>query len=154
MMKILFWMMALAWFPVPLEAFTPLHQSLPFGLGNSVNTMKSFSRQRQLLSFSSSSPVPTATMMATTVTTLYAKNQPGNDKISAQRRKQLGIADDEDEYDLGFALEQNTDDTISKIVAGSFILIMIALLIVGVVLPSTTDYGEGICNPIQNAGRC
>jgi len=106
------------------------------------------------LSLSSSGHARAEMMMATTATARYAKNQPGNDKISAQRRKQLGIADDEDEYDLGFALEQNTDDTISKIVAGSFIFIMIALLIVGVVLPSTTDYGEGICNPIQNAGRC
>jgi len=152
MIKVIFWMMALACFPDPQKAFAPLHQTLPFGVGNSGNTMKSFSHQ--LLSLSSSGHARAEMMMATTATARYAKNQSGNDKISAQRRKQLGIADDEDEYDLGFALEQNTDDTISKIVAGSFIFIMIALLIVGVVLPSTTDYGEGICNPIQNAGRC
>ena len=54
----------------------------------------------------------------------------------------------------GFALEQNTDPVITKIIAGSFILAMIALLVYGVVIPSLTEYDEGICSPIQNAGRC
>lgn len=75
-------------------------------------------------------------------------------KISDKRRKQLGIADDEDEYDLGFALDQNTDPLISKIIAGSLIVVLIGLLVAGVVIPSLTDYGEGVCSPIQNAGRC
>lgn len=53
-----------------------------------------------------------------------------------------------------FALEQNTDPVITKVVAGSFILVMIALLVYGVVIPSLAEYDEGICSPIQNAGRC
>ncbi len=56
---------------------------------------------------------------------LHAKPPP---KISQKRRKQLGINDDEDEYDLYFALD--------------------------IVIPSLTDYGDGVCSPIQNAGRC
>lgn len=75
-------------------------------------------------------------------------------KISQERRKQLGILDTEDEYDLDFALNNNTDDTISKIVAGSLIVVIIALLTAGVIIPYTTDYGEGVCNPILNQGRC
>jgi len=71
--------------------------------------------------------------------------QPGGDKISQQRRRQLGINPDEDEYDLGFALEQNTDPVITKVIAGSFILVMIALLVYAVVIPSLTVYDEGIC---------
>ena len=54
----------------------------------------------------------------------------------------------------GFALEQNTDPVITKVIAGSFILAMIVLLVYGVVIPSLTEYDEGICSPIQNAGRC
>lgn len=54
-------------------------------------------------------------------------------KIDEKRRKQLGISDDEDEYDLDRALSVNTDAGITKIIAGSFILVMIALLVVGLV---------------------
>jgi hypothetical protein len=75
-------------------------------------------------------------------------------RISDKRRQELGIGDDEDEYDLDKALERNTDPLISKIVAGSFILVMIALLVVGLIIPYTTDYGEGVCNPLLTAGRC
>ena len=75
-------------------------------------------------------------------------------KLTNERRKQLGVGDDEDEYDLYKALETNTDPLISKIIAGSFILVMISLLVVGVVIPLTTDYGEGVCNPVLNGGRC
>ena len=75
-------------------------------------------------------------------------------KISEKRRKELGIADDEDEYDLGMALDTNTDPLISKIIAGSLIVVILGLLIVGVVIPLTTDYGEGVCNPILTQGRC
>lgn len=81
------------------------------------------------------------------------KDQPGK-RINIKRRKQLGISDDEDEYDLGVALEQNTDPLITKIIAGSFILVVIALLVAGIVVPSMTDYGEGVCNPILTGGRC
>lgn len=75
-------------------------------------------------------------------------------RINEKRRKQLGINDDEDEYDLYFALDQNTDPLITKLIAGSLIVVLIGLLVAGVVIPSLTDYGEGVCSPIQNAGRC
>ena len=74
--------------------------------------------------------------------------------LSKKRREQLGVPDGEREYDLGVALDTNTDPLITKIIAGSFILAMIALLVVGVIIPSTADFGEGVCSPIQNGGRC
>jgi hypothetical protein len=77
-----------------------------------------------------------------------------NDKISQERRRQLGIADDEDEYDLDVALSSNTDPLISKIIAGSLIVVLLGLLVVGVVIPSLTDYGDYVCNPIRTGGRC
>jgi hypothetical protein len=77
-----------------------------------------------------------------------------NERISDERRKKLGLPDDADEYDSGVALENSTDPLISKIIAGSLILTIFALLAVGVILPSLTDYGEGVCNPILTAGRC
>lgn len=70
------------------------------------------------------------------------------------QQRELGLPDDADEYDLDVALNNNTDAGITKIIAGSFILVMIALLVVGLVLPSITDYGDGVCSPIQNGGRC
>lgn len=76
------------------------------------------------------------------------------ERISEKRRKQLGIGEGEDEYDLDKALDNNTDPFISKLVAGSFILVMISLLVVGVIVPYTTDFGEGVCNPLLTAGRC
>ena len=79
---------------------------------------------------------------------------PGGKRINNARREQLGIADDEDEYDLGAALDANTDPFITKVIAGSFIVALAALLVVGVVVPSITDYGDGVCSPIQNGGRC
>jgi hypothetical protein len=77
-----------------------------------------------------------------------------NERITDKRRKQLGISGDEDEYDLGVALENSTDPLISKIIAGALIATIFALLVVGVIIPSLTDYGEGVCNPILTAGRC
>jgi hypothetical protein len=74
-------------------------------------------------------------------------------EISQARKKQLGIVD-EREYDLDLALERNTDPLITKIIAGSFILVVIGLLVAGIIVPSVTDYGEGVCNPIRTAGRC
>ncbi|KAL3776809.1 hypothetical protein ACHAW5_006228 [Stephanodiscus triporus] len=53
--------------------------------------------------------------------------------INQKRRRELGLPDDADEYDLDVALNNNTDAGITKIVAGSFILVMIALLVVGLV---------------------
>ena len=75
-------------------------------------------------------------------------------RISKERRAELGIADDEDEYDLGKALETNTDPLITKIIAGSLILAIFGLLVVGVIIPLNTDYGDGVCNPLLSAGRC
>eukprot|EP00551_Chaetoceros_affinis_P003628 CAMPEP_0203639706 /NCGR_PEP_ID=MMETSP0088-20131115/5398_1 /ASSEMBLY_ACC=CAM_ASM_001087 /TAXON_ID=426623 /ORGANISM="Chaetoceros affinis, Strain CCMP159" /LENGTH=105 /DNA_ID=CAMNT_0050494675 /DNA_START=138 /DNA_END=455 /DNA_ORIENTATION=+ len=83
-----------------------------------------------------------------------AKGGEMGSRISNKRRQQLGIPDSEREYDLDVALETNTDPLITKIIAGSFILVVIALLVVGVIIPSTTDFGEGVCSPIQNGGRC
>ncbi|KAL7495907.1 hypothetical protein ACHAWT_006714 [Skeletonema menzelii] len=74
--------------------------------------------------------------------------------INQKRRNELGLPEDADEYDLDVALNNNTDAGITKIIAGSFILVMLALLVVGLVIPSITDYGEGVCSPIQNGGRC
>ncbi|KAL3895520.1 MAG: hypothetical protein SGARI_007425 [Bacillariaceae sp.] len=75
-------------------------------------------------------------------------------KIADKRRKQLGIADDEDEYDLDFALDNNTDPFITKVIAGSLILSITALLIYAIVIPATPDYGEGVCNVLLTGGRC
>jgi hypothetical protein len=77
-----------------------------------------------------------------------------HERISDKRRKQLGIGKEEDEYDLDVALTNGTDPLISKIIAGSLILAILALLVVGVIVPSLTDYGEGVCNPITTQGRC
>ena len=95
-------------------------------------------------------PAISLTRFARPTVLLHAKN----DKFTRQRREQLGIGEEDDEYDLYQALNVNTDPLISKIIAGSFILAMIALLVVGVIVPSTTDYGEGVCNPILTQGRC
>lgn len=82
---------------------------------------------------------------------LFAKKQ---QQISKERRKKLGILDTEDEYDLEMALDASTDPLITKIIAGSFIVTIIALLVVGVIIPLTTTYDDGICSPILNGGRC
>jgi hypothetical protein len=82
--------------------------------------------------------------------TLSAK---GN-KFTNERRKKLGINEDDDEYDLDVALNNNTDPLISKIIAGSLIVTLMALLVVGVIIPYTTDYGEGVCNALLTQGRC
>lgn len=74
--------------------------------------------------------------------------------LTNERKKQLGVQGDEDEYDLDVALEANTDPLITKIIAGAAILSILSLLVVGVVIPSLSDYGEGVCIPIQNGGRC
>ncbi|KAG7374178.1 hypothetical protein IV203_013273 [Nitzschia inconspicua] len=75
-------------------------------------------------------------------------------KITSKRRKELGINDDEDEYDLEMALDNNTDPIITKIIAGSLIVSIMSLLIYGIVIPATTDYGEGVCNTLLTGGRC
>ena len=87
----------------------------------------------------------------TTATKLFMAK---NGKFTNSQRKKYGMNDEDDEYDLDMALDQNTDPIITKIIAGSFILVVIALLVAGVIVPSLTDYGEGVCSPIQNGGRC
>jgi hypothetical protein len=85
---------------------------------------------------------------------LVLKAQKKFDRFTKNRRQELGLPDDADEYDLDEALRNNTDPFISKVIAGSFILTMIILLVVAIVLPSLTDYGEGVCNPLLTGGRC
>ena len=103
--------------------------------------------------FSPSKIMSQKTLSFNQVPSPYSKTQLF-ERFTEQRKKQLGIIDGDDEYDLGMALENNTDPLISKLVAGSFILVMISLLVVGVVIPYTADYGEGVCNPLATAGRC
>ena len=100
---------------------------------------------RALVSRSSHHLAPLSTA---TPTSLFEK------RINDRRRKELGIADDEDEYDLDFALDQNTDPFITKVIAGSLIVVITALLVVGVIIPLTAPQDGMMCNPIQNAGRC
>lgn len=75
-------------------------------------------------------------------------------RLSDKRKKELGVADDEDEYDLSQALNANTDPLITKLIAGSLIIVMIGLLTVAVIIPLTSETVDGLCNPILNAGRC
>lgn len=100
-------------------------------------------------SSTSLAPISRQTTFRRSLIVLHAKKS----KFTDERRKQLGIVD-EDEYDLGVALEANTDPLISKIIAGSLIVVLVGLLVAGVVIPSLTDYGEGVCNPILTQGRC
>ena len=44
--------------------------------------------------------------------------RPPTNSMTKDRRKKLGIADDEDEYDLEMALDNNTDPFITKVIAG------------------------------------
>ena len=75
-------------------------------------------------------------------------------KINVAQRKKLGMNDDEEEYDLNVALENSTDPFISKLIAGSLIVSIFSLLIYAIVIPATTDYGEGVCNALLTGGRC
>jgi hypothetical protein len=75
-------------------------------------------------------------------------------KMNVARRKKLGVNDDEEEYDLNMALENSTDPFISKLIAGSLIVSIMSLLIYAIVIPATTDYGEGVCNALLTGGRC
>ena len=107
------------------------------------------------------SPAITTKSSTSTRTTVFLwmnkKNDfggPGGNKMTSERRQKLGISEDEDEYDLYKALENNTDPFITKVIAGSLIIAIVGLLIVGVIVPSLTDYGDGVCSPIQSGGRC
>lgn len=103
------------------------------------------------------SPSNAVSLLKKTPTTILAAKKfgaGGGNQMTSARRKKLGISDDEDEYDLDKALDANTDPLITKIIAGSLIVAILGLLVVGVIVPSLTDYGEGVCSPIQNGGRC
>ena len=52
------------------------------------------------------------------------------------------------------ALDNNTDPFITKVIAGSLILSITALLVYAIAIPATTDYGEGVCNALLTGGRC
>mmetsp|Transcript_48061 Transcript_48061/g.55481 ORF Transcript_48061/g.55481 Transcript_48061/m.55481 type:complete len:173 (+) Transcript_48061:461-979(+) len=75
-------------------------------------------------------------------------------KMNMGRRKKLGINDDEEEYDLEMALNNSTDPFITKVIAGSLIISITTLLIYAIVIPATTDYGDGVCNALLTGGRC
>ena len=96
----------------------------------------------------------TVLLLAKRTARKISDNEVQNKKISNDRRRKLGIADDEDEYDLDIALDNSTDPFITKVIAGSLILAILALLIAGIIVPATTDYGEGVCNPLLTGGRC
>lgn len=81
------------------------------------------------------------------------KEAPFSNKMTADRRKKLGVADDEDEYDLDVALDNNTDPFITKVVAGSLIVSILSLLVYAIVIPATTDFGNA-CTPLLTGGRC
>lgn len=110
--------------------------------------------------FSSTTSTTTSRSISCIRTTQLTATPRGNtklpkvQKITSKRRKELGINDNEDEYDLEMALDNNTDPIITKIIAGSLIVSISALLIYGIVIPATTDYGEGVCNALLTGGRC
>ena len=76
--------------------------------------------------------------------------------ISKKRREELGLAEEDVEYDLDAALATNTDPLITKIIVGSFTLVMVALIVFGFFLPylDSTQTDLGYCVPMQNNGKC
>jgi hypothetical protein len=76
--------------------------------------------------------------------------------IKKDRRDQLGLGAEDDEYDLQMALDNNTDRTIVKIVAAAAFVSIVGGLVVGVLLPllDGSQASEGFCVPAQNGGRC
>jgi hypothetical protein len=107
--------------------------------------------------------VPQSSAASTTSLGIFGNNKNKKDadeetfipgkKMNVARRKKLGVNDDEEEYDLEMALDNSTDPFITKVIAGSLILSILTLLIFGIVIPATTDYG-GACNPLLTGGRC
>ena len=63
-----------------------------------------------------------------------AARQRDRGSYSAKNAKRLGARDGE-EYDLGTAMDANTDDTITKIIAGAAIVSIISGLFFGVLQP-------------------
>ena len=112
--------------------------------------------------YSSMVPQSSTTTASTTSLGIFGnKNKKDDDeetfipgkKMNVARRKKLGVNDDEEEYDLEMALDNSTDPFITKVIAGSLILSILTLLIFGIVIPATTDYGNA-CNPLLTGGRC
>jgi len=106
---------------------------------------------------------PTTSRTATSLDMIFGRGNKNDDdgdalipgkKMTVSRRKKLGVNDDEEEYDLEMALDNSTDPLITKIIAGSLIISILTLLVVGLVIPATTDYGDGVCNPLITGGRC
>ena len=64
----------------------------------------------------------------------YEARQRDRGSYSAKNAKRLGARDGE-EYDLGTAMDANTDDTITKIIAGAAIVSIISGLFFGVLQP-------------------
>lgn len=125
-----------------------------------------FAASNKVEGFSTSRPPPlslrpsSAATRAALLSLSAARKQQGSPggkvqkKITSKRRQELGINDDEDEYDLEMALDNNTDPFITKVIAGSLIVAITSLLVYGIVIPATTDYGEGVCNTLLTGGRC
>ena len=74
-------------------------------------------------------------------------------KLYKDRRDELGLRDQDDEYDPDYALDVGTDPFITKVIAGSFIVALQALLVVGIVQPALFPV-EGECNPLLSGGGC
>ena len=130
-----------------MQRFSVFHLLLML---NVVAGFMSSTRQSQLLETKS-----TITQLQTCDTTRYTdKSFVLLARLSDKRKKELGVADDEDEYDLSQALNANTDPLITKLIAGSLILVLLGLLTVAVIIPLTSETVDGLCNPILNAGRC
>mmetsp|Transcript_12327 Transcript_12327/g.29621 ORF Transcript_12327/g.29621 Transcript_12327/m.29621 type:complete len:97 (-) Transcript_12327:259-549(-) len=45
-------------------------------------------------------------------------------------------------------------DSINTNLFFSLIISILTLLVFGIVIPATTDYGDGVCNPLLTGGRC
>eukprot|EP00594_Rhizosolenia_setigera_P014148 CAMPEP_0178967746 /NCGR_PEP_ID=MMETSP0789-20121207/17799_1 /TAXON_ID=3005 /ORGANISM="Rhizosolenia setigera, Strain CCMP 1694" /LENGTH=124 /DNA_ID=CAMNT_0020653457 /DNA_START=26 /DNA_END=397 /DNA_ORIENTATION=- len=88
-----------------------------------VNSLSSVSSVAVASTFTTSTIKTTSTK-----TEIFARLPKGG--LSDARRKELGVSDDEDEYDLDVALNANTDPLITKIIAGSAILAILTLLVV------------------------
>jgi len=119
-----------------------------------IGKLEAFVIHRSADSVIGTSPMPTSSLTAWNPRGNKQQKQTVGKQIRSDRRKQLGIPDDADEYDLDAALNNNTDDFISKVVAGSFIVAVIVLLVAGIIIPATADLGDEVCKPILNGGRC
>lgn len=139
-------------------AMMPLSQ----GFRSTTTTLQPLARTRHTVSAFAPLSSSGITGRTSSLEMIFGRGNNGSDdesfipgkKMTKARRKKLGVNDDEEEYDLEMALDNSTDPLITKIIAGSLILSILALLVFGLVIPATTDYGEGVCNPLLTGGRC